>query len=129
MKYSLQYGDVFSTDIILVVVVGVDRHCYHRVFKHYILPFLACSLPCDKFSGLFVIDLWLCTTVSSYGHVEKLPPIMELMSNMVAGLSLVINTIYISRLLHCSCVSMSSLMADYAYFSSKLLVDSIASQC
>ena len=34
-----------------------------------------------------LFDLWLCSPVSSYGHVGKLPPFMGLKRNMVVRLS------------------------------------------
>ena len=72
-----------------------------------------------------LFDVWLCTPVSSYGHVGNSPPFVGLMPNIVVRHSLV-RDIYF---LIIRCVLVSSLMAIWAYFSSKLSVASRASQC
>ena len=64
------------------MAVDVDRHCYHGVFTYNIFLFLAFSLTWEVFrTDLF--DLWLCSLVSSYGHVGKFSPFMGLKPNMV----------------------------------------------
>ena len=63
------------------MAVDVDRHCYHGVLTYNIFLFFAFSLPCGK-----LFDLWLCSPVSSYGHVGKIPPLMGLKPNIVVRL-------------------------------------------